>query len=58
MADHANDTAFVQAAHNLLSCQRDLADAARGSFFKVWDKLDRKQLRRWMKITPKARARA
>jgi CHAD domain-containing protein len=54
LAEHDQDPAFVRAANNLLACQRDMADAARESFFKVWDKLDHKKLRRWMKMTPKA----
>ena len=58
LARHGDDPAFVRAAGKLILCQRDIADAARDSFFVVWDKLDRKKLRRWMKITPKARAGA
>jgi CHAD domain-containing protein len=58
IADHGDDSAFVQAASDLLSGQREIADASRESLFEVWDKLDRKKLRRWMKMTPKASAGA
>lgn len=54
--DHGE--AFVQAANHLLARQRDLADSARESFFKVWDKLDRKKVRRWMRISHKMKAGA
>ena len=56
LADHAHDPAFVQAANSLLASQHDKAHAARESFFKVWDKLDRKKTRRWMKVSPGAKA--
>ena len=55
---HAHEPAFVQAANGLLATERDKAHAAREAFFKVWDKLDRKKSRRWMKIAPKAKAGA
>jgi CHAD domain-containing protein len=58
LAVHAHDPAFVHAANRLLASQHDKAHAARESFFKVWEKLDRKKLRRWMKVLPKARAGA
>ena len=58
LTDHAHDPAFVGAANNLLATQRDKAQAAREAFFKVWDKLDRKKSRRWMKVLPKAKAGA
>ena len=53
LAEHAHDPAFVRAANSLLASEHDKAHAARESFFKVWDKLDRKKSRRWMKIAPK-----
>jgi CHAD domain-containing protein len=58
LTDHAHDPAFVGAANNLLATQRDKAEAAREAFFKVWDELDRKKLRRWMKVLPRAKAGA
>ena len=58
LAEHAHDLEFVRAAKSLLASQHDKAHAARQSFFKVWDKLDRKKSRRWMKTTHKARAGA
>jgi CHAD domain-containing protein len=58
LARHNDDSAFVRAASNLLTSQRDTADAALESFFKVWDKLDRKKTRRWMKISPKVKTGA
>jgi CHAD domain-containing protein len=58
MAEHAHDHAFAQAAKSLLASEGNKAQAARESFFKVWDKLDRKKSGRWMKTAPKARARA
>jgi CHAD domain-containing protein len=58
LAEHAHDLEFVRAANSLLASQHDKAHAARESFFKVWDKLDRKKSRRWMKTTHKARAGA
>ena len=58
LASHGDDPAFVQAANSLLAHERDKAHAARQSFFKVWDKLDRKKTRRWMKIAPKVNAGA
>ena len=50
LAEHAHDPAFVRAANSLLASQRQGPSDAPGRFFKVWDKLDRKKLRRWMKI--------
>jgi CHAD domain-containing protein len=58
LAEHAHDLEFVRGANSLLASQHEKAHAARESFFKVWDKLDRKKSRRWMKTTPKARAGA
>jgi CHAD domain-containing protein len=58
LAEHAHDLEFVRAAKSLLTSQHDKAHAARQSFFKVWDNLDRKKSRRWMKTTHKARAGA
>jgi len=54
--DHPQDQALVRAAHDLLEIERDKALAARETFFKVWDKLDRKKSRRWMKIATKVKA--
>ena len=58
LATHAHEPAFVQAANALLQAERGKAHAAREVFFKVWDKLDRKKSRRWMKIAPKVKAGA
>jgi CHAD domain-containing protein len=58
LAAAALDPGFVQAATALLESERARAHAARQAFFKVWDKLDRKKLRRWIKTKPKAAARA
>jgi CHAD domain-containing protein len=58
LARHADDPDFVSAANNLLVRERDKAQDARQFFFKVWDKLDRKKTRRWMKIAPKVNAGA
>jgi CHAD domain-containing protein len=55
---HRDDPPFVQAANSLIESEREKAEAARQSFFKVWDKLDRKKTRRWMKISPKVKAGA
>jgi CHAD domain-containing protein len=56
LAEHADDTAFVEAAGRLLDNQKDAAETARAEFFTVWDKLDRKKSRRWMKIESGAKA--
>ena len=40
---HGDDRPFVQAANSLIESEREKADAARQSFFKIWDKLDRKK---------------
>ena len=56
LAGHADDPAFVQAAESLLETQRKTARAARAEFFKIWEKLDRKKSRRWMKTQRKAQA--
>ncbi|MFI5456321.1 MAG: CHAD domain-containing protein [Isosphaerales bacterium] len=53
LAGHADDPAFVQAAESLLETQRKSARATRAEFFKIWAKLDRKKLRRWIKPQPK-----
>ena len=58
LAGHDQGDAFIQAANNLLARQRNMADSARESFFDVWDKLDRKKVRRWMRISPKVKAGA
>jgi CHAD domain-containing protein len=55
LADHADDPAFVQAAESLLETQHKAARDARSDFFKIWDKLDRKRSRRWMKIRTNAK---
>jgi CHAD domain-containing protein len=55
---HSQDRVFAVAANGLLAAERDRAHAAREAFFKVWDKLDRKKSRRWMKIAPKVKAGA
>jgi CHAD domain-containing protein len=54
LAAHAADVAFTQAARRLLDRQLEAAREARSHFFDLWDELDRKKLRRWMKIASKA----
>ena len=49
MAEHADDNALVANASDMLEDQRNRASAARARFFKIWSKLDRKKLRRWMR---------
>ncbi len=55
LAEHGDDPAFVQAAERLLESQRKDARKARAEFFKIWEKLDRKRVRRWMKFRTKER---
>jgi CHAD domain-containing protein len=49
VATHPNDAPFKLAAHRLYKQQLRLADRSRERFFKTWDKLDRRTLRRWLK---------
>ena len=56
LAAHPDDADFARAVDRLLETERDKARAARSEFFKIWDKLDRKKVRRWMKVTQHARA--
>jgi CHAD domain-containing protein len=49
LSDHADDSDLVERAGALLEEQRQRARAARARFFKIWARLDRKKLRRWMK---------
>jgi CHAD domain-containing protein len=58
LAAHPDDAEFSRAANRLLETEGDAAHSARAGFFKVWDKLDRKKVRRWMKIPQRARAKA
>ncbi len=58
LAEHTDDPGFVEAAGRLLDTQKNAARAARAEFFNVWDKLDRKKSRRWMKTESKAHAKA
>jgi len=58
LAEHANDPAFVQAAHRLLESQHASDQSARQAFFKIWNKLERKKSRRWMRMWAKAKAHA
>ncbi|HEX3447767.1 MAG TPA: hypothetical protein VHS97_05910, partial [Isosphaeraceae bacterium] len=55
LAEYADHPGFVPAARALLEREHDKAQAARAAFFKVWDKLDRKKSRRWLKIRRTAR---
>lgn len=48
-ADHPALGPFNFAAGRLLEQERHAADASRARFFEVWDDLDRKKLRRWLK---------
>jgi CHAD domain-containing protein len=52
---HAQEDSFAGAARCLRDSLRTAADAARSEFFDVWEKLDRKKVRRWMKAS-KAKA--
>ncbi len=56
VADGASDSAMVERAATMIEDQRQRARAARARFFKIWNGLDRKKLRRWMK--PRRRAEA
>ncbi len=56
LAAHPDDSEFARVARNLLEAQQDAAKAARRRFFQVWDKLDRKKLRRWMKTASKVKS--
>jgi len=58
IAEHSQDPAFVRAATTLLESEREKADHSRQAFFKVWDELDRKKSRRWMKLSNKLKAGA
>jgi CHAD domain-containing protein len=49
LSDHADDSALVERATALLEDQRERARSARDRFFKIWPRLDRKKLGRWMK---------
>jgi len=46
---HCDNGPFSFAAGRLLERQAVAADAARQDFFNVWDRLDRKKHRRWLK---------
>lgn len=46
---HADGRSFERAARRLIEGQAEAASEARAAFFGVWDKLDRKRSRRWMK---------
>ena len=50
LAAHSDNAEFCQAAERLLETERETARDARTAFFKIWDKLDRKKTRRWMKL--------
>jgi CHAD domain-containing protein len=58
LTEFADDSLFVPAAQALLEREHDKAQAARGVFFKIWNKLDRKKTRRWLKIRRTARSEA
>jgi CHAD domain-containing protein len=49
VAEHPDDGPFNLAAGRLLERQAIAAEQARALFFKVWDKLDRRACRRWLK---------
>jgi CHAD domain-containing protein len=57
LEQHADDAPFSQAATCLLEAQRKQARAARAAFFKIWAKLDRKKLCRWMRPPDEPEAR-
>ncbi len=56
LAAHPEDSEFARVARQLLDTQNDAAQAARTRFFQEWDKLDRKKLRRWMKVASKVKS--
>jgi CHAD domain-containing protein len=58
LAAHAHDAEFSHAAERLLDAERHKARAARFDFFAIWERLDRKKTRRWMKVSDRARAKA
>ena len=58
LAEHADHPGFIPAAQALLEREHEKAEAARTAFFKVWDKLDRKKWRRWLKSGRTAHAEA
>jgi CHAD domain-containing protein len=58
LAAHPNNVEFRHAAERLLDTERETASDARAAFFRIWDKLDRKKTRRWMKTPQPARAKA
>jgi CHAD domain-containing protein len=58
LAAHPENAEFCEAAERLLETERKTAGDARAAFFKIWDKLDRKKARRWMKLPEHARAKA
>jgi CHAD domain-containing protein len=53
LAAHRDDRALVAPAERLVVDQRNAARSARSAFFEVWDRLDRKKCRRWIKIAAK-----
>jgi CHAD domain-containing protein len=55
LTERADDPAFAEAAASLLETQHKAARDALDEFFKIWDKLDRKRVRRWMRVRSKAR---
>jgi CHAD domain-containing protein len=58
LAEHTDDPGFAEVAGRLLDTQKNAARTARAEFFNVWEKLDRKTSRRWMKIESKTHAKA
>jgi CHAD domain-containing protein len=58
IAEDTDDPGFVEAAGRLLDNQKNAVETARDKFFTVWDKLDRKKSRRWMKIETVAKAKS
>jgi CHAD domain-containing protein len=46
---HSDGPSFEHAAHRLLDGQGEAARSARDAYFDVWDKLDCKKSRRWLK---------
>jgi CHAD domain-containing protein len=55
---HPEDGAFAEVARRLLESQREVAQAGRTAFFKIWDRLDRKKVRRWMSPPSKAKCKS
>ena len=48
--EHDGDLRFIAATELLLEDQQRAAEDSKGEFFKLWKKVDRKSVRRWMDV--------